>query len=240
MNDKPAIVARTALCFTLLLAAASTGCALEETSKEESAGAEEAEEAETDTLPSALCFFSPVLSANYSADESVTLGHEEQVKVNSPSSGYGNGECDRYAVRYINAESIQVRAGVQITNQADCQNTTVKAQIYNRSGSNSAWTLSESDSTNGVWSQGACQTSVHFTNWPPDQTLVLGQVRRFLPGSPLSGYTNLRVSVTGTGRPQINLKVFFSESTLPRRPKPSHRFCSIDKQRNPRERWPGP
>jgi hypothetical protein len=203
MNDKPAIVARTALCFTLLLAAASTGCALEETSKEESAGAEEAE---TDTLQSALCFLSPTLPANHSVDKSVTLVNfsSDQVKVTSPFSGYGNGECDRYAVRYVNAESVHARAGVQITNQADCQNTTVSAQFYARSDSNSAWTLYESDSVNGVWSQGACQATASFTpTWSPGQTLVRGQVRRFLPGSPFSGYTNLRVSVTGTGSDPI-------------------------------------
>ncbi len=217
MNDKLAIVTRTALCFTLLLAATGTGCAPEETPKEESV---QTEGAETDTVQSALCFFSPVLPANYSADESVTLekNTNDQVKVNSPSSGYGNGECDRYGVRYINAQHVQARAGVQITNQADCQNTTVKAQYYNRSNSSSTWSLSESDSVTGVWSQGACQTTVSFSNLPHEQVLVLGQVRRFLPGSPFSGYTNLRVSVTGTGTASINLQVLFRNRNRPWRP----------------------
>lgn len=200
MNDKPAIVSRAALCFTLLLAATSAGCAPEEASTGEAAGAESAE---TDTSQSALCFLPPTLPASYSADETVTVdwySDGEEIKVNSPSSGYGNGECDRFAVKYVNIENARVRAGVTIANQADCQNTTVSAQFYTRTSPTSGWTLGESVSVQGVWTQGACKTvtDTFSAPWPIEDILVRGQVRRFLPGNPISGYTNLRVSIIGT------------------------------------------
>ena len=189
---KPATSMFRCLAYSLVAAAAlfATGCAVEDDLQDSDADLEDEALGEAS---SEICLSPPPPGYDTSRTLAVVNDFEE---VSSPSGGYGSGACDYYGVRFINGDEGRVRPYALPTSESACEETTVTAKFYTRSGS--SWVHQQTTSRTGVWSGGACTNlSIYADPGGALDLLVIGQQRRESLGGGIGTQYNSRINIAG-------------------------------------------